>query len=241
VDLHLPGEAVSQYAVGCGVSAHVAVKAVRQEGCEEVVHGARNRVARSYIPPNDPADYKAAARASGPVSANGQASTSANANANAHISDSDGRGATAGTTSVPYEAAGFWRAGLHNDLPVASYAATPSEAARGPCYRRHRFVSGKFCSVRVDNTAVGDLRIVLSAPENGKYGQAVAYDWHPLDIYLTKQEVAAYVACYCASEEEEGVYSVPSKFRGNVELLAPSHRQELCELLLSAVVLDTGG
>ena len=86
-----------------------------------------------------------------------------------------------------------------------------------------RFVSGRYCAVRINMTGVGDFCVVLSAPTDGKYS-SMAYHWPPLDITLTKHEVLAFVAEYCMPQNN-AVYRTPQRFRGNVELLSPMYRQ----------------
>jgi len=220
VDLHLSGEAVSQAAAHAphGAEPYFSVATRPQHAYEEAIFNAKNAVADHY---QAPAAAAAAAASLRPTTAS-------------HASASgpgDERGGHA------YAPSGFWRSSVRGDIPVASYAATPAEAARGPYSVCHRFVSGRYCFVRVDCTAVGDVRIVLSAPTDGKH-PASAYGWHPLEVVLTRQETLAFVANHCASTHKGAVYRTPPKFADNVELLAPSYRHELYSVLLSSLALD---
>ena len=100
----------------------------------------------------------------------------------------------------------------------------------------NRFVSGHYCSVLINMTGVGDFVVLLSTPTDGKYPNNV-YRWIPLEIILTKHEILAFVAQDCL-QQNHAVYRIPHRFRGNVEILAPIYRQELCDFLLSAIALD---
>jgi hypothetical protein len=130
---------------------------------------------------------------------------------------------------------GFWRHSLWSEITVATYAYTAERALRGPLNTFHSFVSGQYCSVRIDTTAIGDINLTLAPPTNGKFelyamqsnGEGV------LELFITREELLVFIAKSCMKKSS----LLSPCFLDNIDILAPLYEEDLHRFLLSSIVI----
>ena len=71
---------------------------------------------------------------------------------------------------LPGEEKRWWRCSFAREkTPTARFVESDDEKYRGVVYACHRFVSKRYCSVRVFKSCLLDLKIVLAEPTNGMF------------------------------------------------------------------------
>lgn len=135
----------------------------------------------------------------------------------------------------------FWRQSMWSEVTVASYAYTTGRALRGPRNTFHSFVSGQYCSVRINVTAIGDISLTLAPPYNGKFegysmqgqGQGGKETPPPLEIFITREDLLVFIAKSCVKNNS----FLSPYFLCNIDILLPSHQEALHSFLLSSIVI----
>jgi hypothetical protein len=130
---------------------------------------------------------------------------------------------------------GFWRQSLLREVTVATYAYTAERALRGPLNTFHSFVSGQYCSVRMNTTAIGDINLTLAPPTNGKFElYAMQGDGERVfELFITREELLVFVAKCCMKKSS----LLPPCFLGNMDILAPLYEEDLHRFLLSSIII----
>lgn len=136
---------------------------------------------------------------------------------------------------LPWLKGCFWRQSLWSEITVASYAYTTGRALRGPLNTFHSFVSGQYCSVRINVTAIGDINLTLAPPSNGKFElYAMQGDEESvLEIFITREELLLFITNSCMK-----ITSLLSPcFLNNINILALFYEEDLYRFLLSSIFI----
>jgi hypothetical protein len=126
----------------------------------------------------------------------------------------------------------LWRLPFYSETPRLTYLHNLGQRYRGPIYKIHRFIAGRYFEVSFSLSNTRDIRILLKKPKNGLFASH-KYRGQRMILDLTSSQLRALVcklACMPAL--------TPDTYLGTLNYLHPNYYHDFFPLLLDLLFID---